>query len=56
MAISWQEVIFYIFEFQLVPFAFSLILGDLFMASPFPLYAFHGGQILWGKFIGDCST
>ena len=26
----------YIFEFQLVPFAFSLILGDPFMVSPPP--------------------
>ena len=55
----------YIFEFQLVPFTFSLILGDSFMMSPppkvwgmerrgfFPKNAFHGGggQILCGKFI-----
>ena len=26
----------FIFEFQLAPFAFSLILGDPFMVSPFP--------------------
>ena len=54
----------YIVEFQLVPFAFSLTLGDPFMVSPsFPLnygkgglffkkMLFIGGQILWGKFIG----
>ena len=46
----------YIFEFQLVPFAFSLILGDPFMVSPpplsmemgdfFPKIAFHRGQTL----------
>ena len=27
----------YIFEFQLVPFTFSLILGDRYMMSPHPL-------------------
>ena len=45
----------YMFKFQLVPFAFSLILGDSFMVSPpqtkvwgngrrdfFPKNAFHG--------------
>ena len=47
----------YIFEFQLVPFAFSLILGDPFMESPttpkilggetfFKKMLFMGGQIL----------
>ena len=42
----------YVFEFQLVLIAFSFILGDPFMVSPPPQYAFHGGQFLWGKFIG----
>ena len=34
MAIYCQEII--IFEFQLVPFVFSLMLGDPFMVSPPP--------------------
>ena len=53
----------FIVEFQLVPFAFSLILGDPFMASPpspkvwgrgtfFQEKLFMGEQILGGKFIG----
>ena len=49
----------YIFEFQLVTFAFSLILGDPFMVSPPPLKygerdfflknAFHGRTNFVGK-------
>ena len=58
----------FIVEFQLVPFAFSLILGDPFMASPpspkvwgrgtfFQEKLFMGEQILGGKFIGGgCCT
>ena len=53
----------YIFEFQLVPFDFSLTLEDPFMVSLSPLKygegelfskktLFMGGQYLCGKFIG----
>ena len=44
----------YIFEFQLVPFAFNLISGDsLFMSGGtfFQKMLFMRGQILWRKFI-----
>ena len=48
-----RSYLLYIFEFQLVPFAFSLILGYSLMVSPPSLkYAFCGGQISWGRFIG----
>ena len=50
----------YVFKFQLVPFAFGLILGDPSMVSPcplkyrkgdfFPKNKFHGEKILRGKF------
>ena len=47
----------YIFEFQLVPFVFSLILGDPFMVKGggtfFKKMLFMWGQILLGKFIGE---
>ena len=48
----------YTFEFQLVLFVIRFILGDPFTLSPpkvwdfFRKNAFHGGQILWVKFIG----
>ena len=56
-----RNYISYIFEFQIVPFALSLILGDPFMVSLLPLTygeggifpnVFHRGQVLRGKIIG----
>ena len=53
--------IYFLFEFQLVPFAFGLILGDLFMMPPalsverwqfFQKRLFMGGQILGDRFMG----
>ena len=31
MEISWQEIIFHICQFQLIPFTFTLILGDFYL-------------------------
>ena len=51
----WQNLakkyLSYIFEFQLVPFAFSLILGDPFMVSP----SYYGEGAFFQKmlFMGD---
>ena len=57
MAIYCQEII--IFEFQLVPFVFSLMLGDLFMVSP-PTPLLKTGRLFskkyfsWGtNFVGE---
>ena len=38
-----RNYVSYIFEFQLVPFDFSLTLGDPFMVSPSPLKYEEGG-------------
>ena len=56
--------IYFLFEFQLVPFAFGLILGDLFMMPPrlkyrevaiFSKKAFHGrtnfGEQIYGGIV-----
>ena len=46
-----------IFEFQLVPFAFSFVKVSPLPESMgrgdyFPNNGFNGGQVLWGKFLG----
>ena len=59
--------LYFIFEFQLVPFAFSLILGGLFVVSPPPPKVWGGGTFFKKKLVmgkkfsgvnlwGDCST
>ena len=47
----------FIYEFQVVIFAFSLILGDPFMVSPSPLKYGGGGTFLQKLlFMGDRRT
>ena len=41
-----------IFKFELVPFAFSLILGDPFIASPPKVWGGDGRRELMGSFLG----
>ena len=45
----------YIFKFQLVPFAFSLILGDPFMVFPSPLKYGEGGFFPKNAFDGGTN-
>ena len=50
-----RNYISYIFDFQIVPFALSLILGEPFMVSLLPLTYGEGGDFFQMFFIGDKS-